>query len=1217
MKGHILVKLKWLLRGRALRPVLVAVASAATATAGLVAVATTDAAAASDYVIVVVPPGGTQPSGSFNQVVASIGAAKTAVEQNNSSGNVTVELTSGIYRLASPLTLGTPDGGQNGYHVIWQAYPGATPVISGAEQVSNWTLYNSGSNIWEANVGTSGGTTTTTTGSEGYPNGYQSLTIANDNLCLDSYGNTSNAGAIIDQWACNGQSNQDFQFVPTSGGYGELQVESSGQDVAAIAEGSSSASAQGVPDIVQEPVNGNAASQWLPEQQSDGSWQFKNQNSGLCLDVYGATSNQGQQLDQWPCKNAPGTNQDFTSSGSTGGGGTTTGLNTRELYVNGAEVPLASMSVASSDVSMTSSGFTITNSALQSQLDALPDQSQLEFSSVGSFTYRWAPVQSINGPTITMQQPAWENNSYGYDTFSTGNLRIYDSLSFLTSPNEWYLDSQTGQLYYEPPSGQNPNNMDVELPLVQSLVDMAGTYSNPVRNLTFQGIQFSGTSWLGPSSDNGYADQQNGTFLAGTQSIYPSTFGSCRNGCSQFEATRGSWDQIPAAVEVAAANGVTFADDTFSQLGEEGLGIGQDADANASGVGLGASDITIANNTFTEDAAGAIVVGGVQPSAHHPSSAQMVDQDVLIENNTIDNVGLDYQDCSGILSTYVKHSVITHNELHDLPYDGIDLGFGWGMFDPGGSGDYNNRGTYNYWPVYTTATTFQDNVVSYNLLYNTKQVGSDGGTIYTLSAGPGTAIFDNYSYNNRGTTGWYNDEGSRFFTWYNNVISGAGDVAFTNANGLNNTDDNVFYNNWYSGSFVNVSTGSPHYNVFNANTSVSNNSWPSGATAVMSQAGLQSGLGYPAPAIATAPQATLSVGSSSSATVEASGSPTPSLSESGALPSGVNFTDNGNGTATISGTPASGSAGSYAITITASNGVGSPATEVFTLTVLATAPSSNTVTLAGRVTDSNGDPFSGVCAYLYLTPTDSSSYSACTGANGSYEIDGIVPGALSLVDSYHYQLEFIGSTGTEWYDGVPGGTTNRSDAGALQLQGRIGTAVTGVNFIMPGTASGGTTTTTTTTTTTSGGGGYPSGYHTLVVANDNLCLDSFGNTANAGAIIDQWACNGGSNQDFQFVPTSGGYGELQVESSGQDVTAIAEGSSSASAQGVPDIVQEPVSGTSAAQWLPEQQSDGSWQFKNQNSGLCLDVYGATSNQGQQLDQWPCKNAPGTNQDFKV
>ncbi|MBS2966641.1 RICIN domain-containing protein, partial [Actinocrinis puniceicyclus] len=92
---------------------------------------------------------------------------------------------------------------------------------------------------------------------------------------------------------------------------------------------------------------------------------------------------------------------------------------------------------------------------------------------------------------------------------------------------------------------------------------------------------------------------------------------------------------------------------------------------------------------------------------------------------------------------------------------------------------------------------------------------------------------------------------------------------------------------------------------------------------------------------------------------------------------------------------------------------------------------------------------------------------------------------------------------------------------------------------------------------------------------------------------------------------SGGYGEIQAQNSGQDVSVA----NSSTAQGTPDIVQQPVSGSAASQWLAQQQSDGSWQFKNQNSGLCLDVYGNGSNTGQQLDQWPCKNAPGTNQDF--
>ncbi len=173
--------------------------------------------------------------------------------------------------------------------------PGTYPVTVTATDTSG--VSNSASFTWTVTGSTSGG----------FPSGYHQVVIANSNLCLDVYGNTSNTGAAIDQWNCNGQSNQRFQFVPTSGGYGELQAQNSGQDIT-VANNSTN---QGTPDIVQQPVNGNPASLWLPQQQSDGSWQLKNHNSGLCLDVYGTNNNLGQQLDQWPCKNAPATNQDF------------------------------------------------------------------------------------------------------------------------------------------------------------------------------------------------------------------------------------------------------------------------------------------------------------------------------------------------------------------------------------------------------------------------------------------------------------------------------------------------------------------------------------------------------------------------------------------------------------------------------------------------------------------------------------------------------------------------------------------------------------------------------------------------------------------------------------------------------------------------------------------------------------------------------------------
>ena len=47
----------------------------------------------------------------------------------------------------------------------------------------------------------------------------------------------------------------------------------------------------------------------------------------------------------------------------------------------------------------------------------------------------------------------------------------------------------------------------------------------------------------------------------------------------------------------------------------------------------------------------------------------------------------------------------------------------------------------------------------------------------------------------------------------------------------------------------------------------------------------------------------------------------------------MTFTDNGNGTATLAGTPAAGTGGTYPFTITAANGVLPDATQSFTLTV--------------------------------------------------------------------------------------------------------------------------------------------------------------------------------------------------------------------------------------------------------------------------------------------
>jgi len=88
-----------------------------------------------------------------------------------------------------------------------------------------------------------------------------------------------------------------------------------------------------------------------------------------------------------------------------------------------------------------------------------------------------------------------------------------------------------------------------------------------------------------------------------------------------------------------------------------------------------------------------------------------------------------------------------------------------------------------------------------------------------------------------------------------------------------------------------------------------------------------------APAITSANSTTFTVGTNGSFTVTTTGFPQDPITETGTLPSGVTFVDNGNNTATLSGTPAAGTAGTYPILITASNGVLPNATQNFTLTV--------------------------------------------------------------------------------------------------------------------------------------------------------------------------------------------------------------------------------------------------------------------------------------------
>ncbi len=380
--------------------------------------------------------------------------------------------------------------------------------------------------------------------------------------------------------------------------------------------------------------------------------------------------------------------------------------------------------------------------------------------------------------------------------------------------------------------------MSVDLPVLQSLVDIGGTYDAPAHHISFSGVTFTGTSWLGPSSNQGFADQQTGAYISGPSAAPSNALTACQSGCQQFESTRPTWSQMPAAVQVSAADTITFSGDQFVNLGQTALGIGNDANAHASGVGLGASSVTVTGSVFTHGSAGAVVVGGVRAVAHHPSDTRMTNRNITVSNNSIHDMGVDYRGITSILATYVTNATVAHNEIYNLPYSGLSIGYGWGANDAGGSNDYANRGLYNYQPRYTTATTASNNQVTGNYVHDIMQQMNDGGCIYTLSANPGGLISGNYCLRTNGYFGLYFDEGSRYFTATNNVFSAIGTWAVANYCCNNNTGTLTVTNNWTTNGATGVLNGD-HGNTVSSNTTVTNGNWPSAAQSIISNAGIQ------------------------------------------------------------------------------------------------------------------------------------------------------------------------------------------------------------------------------------------------------------------------------------------------------------------------------------------------------------------------------------------
>jgi len=344
----------------------------------------------------------------------------------------------------------------------------------------------------------------------------------------------------------------------------------------------------------------------------------------------------------------------------------------------------------------------------------------------------------------------------------TGNSAFYlnNAIQFLDEPGEWFLDKRAGKIYYYPRSNENLNKAEVTVPVLESLLKMQGTIDRPVAYISFKGISFQHSTWLYPSKQ-GLVPHQAGMYMLDAYKLkIPGT-------PEKKTLENQAWVGRPAAaVLVSYANNTSFEGCSFEHLASTGLDYQK-----------GTYHDLIKGNLFRDIGGTGILTGGFSDEgqevhlAYNPSDERDVCTNETISNNLITNVTNEDWGCVGIGTGYVRVINIEHNDISEVSYSGISMGWGWTK----------------------AINVMRDNRIAANKITRYARHMYDVAGIYTLSAQPGSVITENavdsiykapYVHDPNHWFYLYTDEGSSYFTVNNNWTTA--DKYLQNANGPGN-----------------------------------------------------------------------------------------------------------------------------------------------------------------------------------------------------------------------------------------------------------------------------------------------------------------------------------------------------------------------------------------------------------------------------------------------
>jgi hypothetical protein len=303
----------------------------------------------------------------------------------------------------------------------------------------------------------------------------------------------------------------------------------------------------------------------------------------------------------------------------------------------------------------------------------------------------------------------------------------------------WWCDERARLLFYSPVPSEDMNDAKVVVPRLENLLTIRGDADSDVHSIVFDRIIFEHTSWQLPAG--GWAAKQ---------------------------AAIG----LPAAIEISNAHSIVISNFAVIHTG-----------ANAIGIRARDYDITVENGEI-RDVGGTAVSIGLEQSVPIPGTSWSegeVSRDrvhhVTIKNNLMASLGRVHLEAVGVWVGQADNILIEQNEIRDLYYSGISIGWTW-------------------W--YAKSLSHNNKVIG-NLIHKYGQgVLSDFGGIYTLGRQLNTIISGNVIYDGiareYGGHGLYADAGSSGITFSDNIVRDVSHGAIH----IHTGRDDVFERNYLS-----------------------------------------------------------------------------------------------------------------------------------------------------------------------------------------------------------------------------------------------------------------------------------------------------------------------------------------------------------------------------------------------------------------------------------